>query len=74
MTPHKGEVLKNPIPIKFMKILPEVAIRFQFKLEDCTINGITISALQKNELFRLILKRFGIGAKTNVGFGRLKEE
>lgn len=74
ITPHGKNPLKEPIPIKFLKILPEVSFQFQFRLHDCTINEVTISAMQKNELFRLILKNFGIGAKTNVGFGKLREE
>ena len=66
ITPHGNNPLKNPIPLKFMKILPQVKFRFQFHLE----NGI-IDAEQKLQLFEQILKDIGIGAKTNVGYGKL---
>ena len=78
ITPHRDrdgneQRFKNPIPIKFMKILPKVLLLFQFRLLDSTINGITISGFQKRELFRQILLNFGIGAKTNVGYGQMEE-
>jgi CRISPR-associated protein Cmr6 len=67
ITPHKNP-LKNPKPLKFLKILPEVKIQFQFDLK----SGI-IDAYQKEKLFQKILLDFGIGAKTNVGYGQLSE-
>ncbi len=64
ITPHLNP-LKNPNPIKFLKILPNVKIKFQFYLKDDLINGDL-----KKELFQKILLDFGIGAKTNVGYGQ----
>lgn len=55
----------NPIPLMFLKILPEVHIQFQFDLKE----GILPKKV-KEELFRQILLDFGIGAKTNVGYGQ----
>jgi len=54
---------KEPNPIKFLKILPEVTFRFQFRF------------LEKDdevylELFKDIIKDFGLGAKTNTGYGK----
>lgn len=67
ITPHSNP-LKNPIPIKFLKILPNVKIKFQFDLKDNLI-----SKELKKELFKKILLDFGIGAKTNVGYGQFTE-
>jgi len=72
ITPHGDDPLKDPTPIKFLKILPNVAFSFQFRLHDIIIDeNITINATQKCMLFRELLTQFGIGAKTNVGFGQM---
>ncbi len=63
---HHENPLKNPNPIQFLKILPNVAFQFNFKL---TNNG-GLSADSKLELFKHILLDLGIGAKTNVGYGQ----
>lgn len=74
ITPHinrkKPELspFTNPIPLMFLKILPKVAIQFQFDLKD----GI-LTKEQKELLFRRLLLDFGIGAKTNVGYGQFEE-
>jgi CRISPR-associated protein Cmr6 len=52
----------------FLKILPEVTIQFQFDLKD----GLLTKG-QKEDLFRRLLLDFGIGAKTNVGYGQFEE-
>lgn len=73
ITPHK-EALKNPTPIKFLKILPNVVFVFSFKLGDSKLlSGKLIPAKAKALLFKEILTTVGIGAKTNVGYGQLKE-
>ena len=72
ITPHK-EALKNPTPIKFMKILPSVTFIFEFKLHNNKLkSGKVILANAKKMLFQEILTTVGIGAKTNVGYGQLK--
>lgn len=68
ITPHFRNPLKEPKPIKFIKILPDVVFRFNFDLNDGMIN-----ALDKLKLFRQILLDLGIGAKTNVGYGKFDE-
>ena len=71
ITPH--EQLKNPVPIRMLKILPDVEFQFGFILKDSQIiTGLT--AENKEKLFKKILCDFGIGAKTNVGFGSLCSE
>lgn len=66
ITPHPNE-FKDPIPLQFLKILPQVVFRFQFRLSD----GL-LTAVEKRNLFEQILKDLGIGAKTNVGYGKFK--
>lgn len=67
ITPH-DHPLKNPNPIQFLKVLPGVSFRFDFKLTD--------SIMPENlklEVFRQILLDLGAGAKTNVGYGQFTE-
>jgi len=71
ISPHL-EKLKNPIPIKFLKIAPGVTFTFQFKLKDTIFeNGEKITINEKLKIFKRILIDFGIGAKRNVGYGTL---
>ncbi|MBR2024911.1 MAG: type III-B CRISPR module RAMP protein Cmr6 [Clostridia bacterium] len=63
ITHHKDEI-KNPIPIKFIKVIPDVQFEFRFKLTD----GF-ISAKEKANLYKNLLMLIGAGAKTNVGYG-----
>lgn len=67
ITPHPDK-FQNPIPIKILRILPNIVFRFQFKLKD----GL-ISVKDKQKLFKQIILDLGVGAKTNVGYGYLKE-
>jgi CRISPR-associated protein Cmr6 len=53
---------KDPNPIKFLKILPKVTFRFQFQ-----------ATKEQVDFFKKVLKDFGIGAKTNVGYGQFEE-
>ena len=69
ITPHKDNPLKNPVPLPFLKVLPGVNICFQFGPQE----GYYLKKKGKEELFRIILTTFGIGAKTNVGYGQLSE-
>lgn len=75
ITPHNSP-LKNPIPIRFLKIKAKVKFVFLFRLHDALfeVNGlrINITAENKIKLFRKILLDLGVGAKTNVGYGFLR--
>jgi CRISPR-associated protein Cmr6 len=62
ITPHKE--FEDPVPIRIIKIKPDVEISFNFILYD----GI-LKAEQKEKLFFELLKCSGIGAKTNSGYG-----
>ncbi|MBQ6207964.1 MAG: type III-B CRISPR module RAMP protein Cmr6 [Oscillospiraceae bacterium] len=66
ITPHKR--FQDPNPISMMKIKPNVCFEFCFLLSDGTI-----SAARKCGLFRDLVMESGIGAKTNVGYGRMAE-
>jgi len=55
-------IFQEPIPIKFLKILPDVTFCFQFKADDELV-----------DFFKKVIIDFGIGAKTNVGYGRFVE-
>ncbi len=75
VTPHKNQsgdglpdALKNPVPVSFIKVLPEVTFRFQFDLKGG--EGSLLDGGQKVSLFEFILQHFGAGAKTNVGYGQ----
>ncbi len=68
-TPHLNE-LKNPIPIKFLKVMPGVKYKFNFILKDD--QELNINAEEKKEIFRYVIKDLGLGAKTNVGYGKFK--
>lgn len=66
ITPHRHP-LKNPVPLKLLKILQGVTIQFQF-----LFNNKGIKAKEKEKLFKELLLRFGVGAKTTPGFGKFK--
>lgn len=56
-------VLKDPNPIKFLKILPNVTFRFQFQCDDKYL-----------DIFKKIIIDLGLGAKTNVGYGKFTQK
>lgn len=75
ITPHgHGEEREfmEPNPIIMMKIGPNVTFEFCFALHDTQLSSsVIITPEDKIELFTQILEDFGIGAKTNVGYGVL---
>lgn len=72
ITPHRGGPLKNPIPITMLKIAPGCEIQFRFLLHKYKFENKEFSAHEKLQLFEDILKKVGVGAKTNVGYGQLE--
>lgn len=72
ITPHSSPI-KNPVPVLFVKLLPEVRFEFRFKLYDSEIENVKITAGKKKHLFKELLKFFGVGAKTNVGYGNFED-
>lgn len=74
ITPHyPNGVLKEPIPIKMLKIGPNIKIKYMFDLKKCKIGMHTITEEDKKQLFKALLLFGGIGAKTNVGYGQFIE-
>lgn len=63
----------NPIPVTILKVRPGVEFIFSFILHDMTDEDgkVIVSAENKRVLFENLLSDFGIGAKTDVGFGKL---
>ncbi|CAA6815642.1 MAG: CRISPR-associated RAMP Cmr6 [uncultured Sulfurovum sp.] len=68
ITPHKDKPCEEPTPLKFIKVSPEVTFEFSFDLKDSQF----ATAQEKEALFITLLEEFGIGAKTNVGYGQLE--
>ena len=68
ITSHK-ERFKNPIPVNIIKVKPNVKFVFSFVLK-----GTEEEVECKKKLFKELLLIGGIGAKTNVGFGRLSDK
>ncbi len=66
ITPHP-DPMQNPIPVHLIKVLPDVRFEFRFRL----CNSAEMTAAEKKDLFYNLLVTFGVGAKTNVGFGIL---
>lgn len=66
ITPH-NDPIKNPIPIRFIKVRSGVEYEFSFLLSD----GM-ITADEKLKLFFQLLQFHGVGAKTNVGYGQFE--
>jgi len=58
--------LKNPMPLLIIKVLPDVRFEFRFILSD----GI-LSKEEKVRLFSEIISVFGMGSRTNVGYGKM---
>ena len=71
ITAHYENLLKNPEPIKFLKVSSNVIYRFEFKLFDSVVCP-QLTKDKKLDLFKLIIELLGIGAKTNVGYGQFQ--
>ena len=69
ITPHDQDHIKNPVPIRILKINPGVRLEFRFLLNDHTVNDKTVTKDMLKDIFTELLSLFGVGAKTNVGYG-----
>ncbi len=75
ITPHGNDPLKNPKPLRFIKVMPDVTFRFYFELSDYNTDGkIVFTKDDKALLFAKIISDLGVGAKTNVGYGKFDME
>ena len=67
MAPHTKEY-ESAAAYILLKVLPGVRFEFRFILSD----GV-LSAKEKKDLFSRLIRLFGVGSRTNVGFGKFKE-
>ena len=68
--PHPDK-FSHPVPLKFLKIKPNVKFKFRFLLKkDLSILNVN----QRLRLFREIIIQNGLGAKTNENYGRFYKE
>ena len=67
LAPHPQDLFKEPVPITFAKIAPGCIVDFRFRLTGKDKE-------RKMKWFKEILTTYGVGAKTNVGYGRLSEK
>lgn len=72
ITPHTDGALKNPKPIKMLKIAAGCKMEFRFKLNTHQIGENKYTPEIKWKVFKEILETVGVGAKTNVGYGQVK--
>lgn len=79
LTPHKHksdpelDPFADPVPLKFLKVMPGVVYEFRFRLTDSLIGGHEITAAKKETLLMQLLQMNGLGAKTNVGYGHFTD-
>lgn len=67
---HHPTPLQNPNPVRFLRVNPGVTYQFRFILRN---NDNGLKADFKEDLFKAIICTFGLGAKTNVGYGQFVE-
>lgn len=73
ITPHDGD-FAPPNPINTAAITPETQLMFLFSLPaQIQVEGCSIAREQISDLFKGLLIDWGIGAKTNTGYGNLAE-
>ncbi|GAA5576619.1 hypothetical protein Pgin01_01602 [Porphyromonas gingivalis] len=67
---HHPNPLQNPNPVRFLRVEPGVTYQFRFILKD---HGEKLTVDFRTKLFKAIICTFGLGAKTNVGYGQFVE-
>jgi CRISPR-associated protein Cmr6 len=66
LAPHGDNPTHEPNVLRFIKVAPGVTFRFDFGLSD---QEMLLTASERFDLYRSIIEDFGMGAKTNVGYG-----
>ena len=69
-TPHKSK-FENPVPLKFLTIKGGVKFRFRFLLLKNL--DVFLSVNERAQLYKQIILLNGLGAKTNLNFGRFED-
>lgn len=78
ITPHRNRAnpemsaYTNPVPLQFLKIKPNVPIRFQFEMKQR--DNQILNPAQRLKFYEEILRLLGVGAKTRVGYGKFKQD
>lgn len=72
LTPH-STLFSEPVPIKFLRIIPGSGITFGFKIPEQTslAQDFSIDASRIRDLFKEIILDIGVGAMTGYGYGHL---
>ncbi|MCZ2392499.1 MAG: type III-B CRISPR module RAMP protein Cmr6 [Chitinophagales bacterium] len=70
---YEQSMLHNPVPLPFLKVLPQVGFSFHFDVKNSSLDS-KLTKDKKILLFQKILLTIGIGAKTNVGYGQFTNE
>lgn len=71
---HHKDILGDPNPVAFLKLVPEIKLELVFQLHDAEIDGLKLNKDEKLNLFKEILFFTGLGAKTNTGYGHFNRE
>jgi len=71
ITPHKQ--FDDPDTITFVKIRPGVEFVFSAVFYDYKKDDVLVTGEQKRDLCKQLILLFGIGAKTNTGYGKFSE-
>ena len=73
ITPHSDD-FTNPVPVRMLKIRPDVKFVFKFSCDTYEEDKIKVTSDDMVDLFKNIIMDIGIGAKTNVGYGMMVEK
>jgi len=72
IAPHTNGLMGKVNPLHFLKIKSGNKINFQFKFDKNRLSENNLNEVEVAEFYKIILKETGIGAKRNVGYGRLE--
>lgn len=73
ITPHRADEdpFKDPVPLQILKVTPGTLFNFYIALpSEFRVNDrLTLTCAQVQDVFKQLLMTFGVGAKTNLGYG-----
>jgi len=69
ITPH-SHPLEEPVPLRTLSICPGIKLDFHIEFKHTS----QLTSIEIKALFKYLLLEFGVGAKTNVGYGQFKNE
>lgn len=73
ITPHRADEdpFKDPVPLQILKVAPGTLFNFYIALpSELRVNDtLTLTCVQVQDVFKQLLMTFGVGAKTNLGYG-----